>query len=191
MKKATLIFSLLAMFLIQFCSYSQSEKLINSSVSVKGDPGSIFVNTISGMLNSIFYDDKDCYNNYYYDDENCDRIKGKRMTFGGEFKLNFNVHRHFSLSGGYRVLSIPFDHYGKEIISHGFYIEPQINLSTNTQQTPFVFGQFGKTSFSQKEIINHWQYTFGLGYKHEGTSLDIGYNLWNKNQNFMLTKIWF
>ena len=179
MKKAKLIFSLLAIFSIQFNTYSQSEKLINSSISVKGDPAGIFANTLAGILNSIFYDEEDCYTNGYYD-EDCDRVNGKRMLFGGEFKLNFNLHPNVTVSGGYRVLSIPYDQYGKEIISRGFYIEPHINLSNDKEQTPFLFGQFGKASFSQEEIINHWQYTFGFGYKYEGTSIDLGYHLFNK-----------
>ena len=177
MKKANLIFSFLAILFIQFQSFSQSEKLINSSISIKGDPTGIFVNTLAGVINSAFYDDEDCYD--YYEDD-CDRVNGKRMLFGGEFKLNFNLHQNFTFSGGYRILSIPYDQYGIEIVSSGFYIEPHINLSNDKDQTPFVFGQFGKTSFSQEEIINHWQYTFGFGYKYEGTSLDLGYNLFNK-----------
>ncbi len=178
MKSITLIFSLLTFFSIQFNIYSQSEKLINSSISIKGDPAGIFANTVVGIINSILYDDEDCYDYYYEDD--CNRVNGIRMVIGGEFKLNFNLHQHLTLSGGYRVSSIPYDKYGKEIISRGFYVEPHINLSNDNDQTPFIFGQFGKTSFSQERIINHWQYTFGFGYKYEGTSIDLGYNLYNK-----------
>lgn len=179
MKKLTLLFSLFAFFSIKFNTYSQTEKIINSSISVKGDPAGILVNTVAGILNSIFYNEEDCYTNGYYEDD-CDRVNGKRILFGGEFKINFNLHQNITFSGGYRMLSIPFDHYGKEIISRGFYVEPHINLSNDKEQTPFLFGQFGKTTFSQEEIVNHWQYTFGFGYKYEGTSIDLGYNLFNK-----------
>lgn len=180
MKIITLIIILFCISATPFKAHSQSNKLINSSVSVQADPGGLFVNTIAFALNSIFYNDDNNYNDYYYEEDENERIRGKKLMFGGEFKLNFNLHQQFTLSGGYRVLSIPNDYYGEHIISSGFYVEPHINLSNQLDQTPFVFGQFGKTSFSQKEIINHWQYTFGLGYKYEGTSLDIGYNLFNK-----------
>lgn len=177
MKTIALIFSLLVFLSSQSNTYSQSKKVINSSISIKGDPAGIFANTLAGIINLAFYDDEDCYD--YYEDD-CNRVNGIGMVIGGEFKLNFNLHQHLTLSGGYRVSSIPFDRYGKEIITRGFYVEPHINLSNDDDQTPFVFGQFGKTSFSQENIINHWQYTFGFGYKYEGTSIDLGYNLYNK-----------
>jgi len=179
MKKITLIFIILVFFSIPFNAYSQSDKLVNSSISIKGDPGGLFVNTVAAVINSILYDEEDCYDYYEYE-QDCNKVNGKRMLFGGEFKLNFEIHKHFSFYGGYRILSIPSDLYGKEIVSHGFFVEPHFNFSNDKDQTPYLFGQFGKTSFNQKEIIKHWQYTFGLGYKYEGSSIDFGYNLFNK-----------
>lgn len=178
MKKFTLI-ALLFIFHLNQQTFSQSDKLVNSSISIMGDSEGVFINTIAAVINSVFFDEEDCYN-YYNFEQDCNKVNGKRMFVGGEFKLNFNLHQHFSLYGGYRMLSIPFDLYGKEIISRGFFVEPHINFSDDIEQTTYIFGQFGKTAFNQKEIINHRQYTFGLGYKYEGTSIDFGYNLFNK-----------
>lgn len=172
---STLLFTLSS---IIFTANSQNQKFINSTISIKGDPVGIFANTIAGLINSSIYDD-DCndYDNYY---ENCNKVNGKRMYFGGEFKINFNLNNRFTLSSGYRLLSIPFDVYGEEIITRGFYLEPHLNLSNDFEDTPFVFAQFGKTLFNQESIVAHWQYTFGLGYKVEKLSLDVGYNFFNK-----------
>lgn len=158
---------------------NSQNKFINSSVSLDADLGGLIVNSIVAFINNNF-DNNDCYEYGYYSESSCSRVNGVRMHFGGEFKLNFNLHQQFSLSGGYRILSLPFDRYGKEIISKGFYLEPHLNLSNDYDDTAFVFAQFGKTSFNNENIIPHWQYTLGLGYKVETISLDVGYNFFNK-----------
>lgn len=176
--KSNVVLSLLLAFLFPTTQYSQN-KFFNSTVSLDGDLGGLIVNSLAAIINSNI-DDNDCYEYGYYDESSCNRVNGIRMHFGGEFKLNFNLHQQFSLSGGYRILSMPFDRYGDEIISQGFYVEPQINLSDDFEDTAFVFAQFGKTSFNNENIVPHWQYTLGLGYKVEAISFDLGYNFFNK-----------
>ncbi|WP_299115512.1 hypothetical protein [uncultured Winogradskyella sp.] len=158
------------------------EDIVDLSISLKAEALGSVANLIIAVLNSCDDENNDC-------EDNEDEVAYIKMIFGGETKVGFNINP-LLLSGGYDLLSIPKDVYGKEIIGSTFFVESQIDLSSDGEQSPYFFGQIGRTSFSLKQLIPHWRYTMGIGYKGEHVGLDVGYNFFNnpeeQQQEFLI-----
>ena len=154
--------------------------IVDVSIGAKSEGLSLLGNIVIAILNSC---DEEKRDDCPEDDE--DDIPYIKMIFGGEAKMGFNLEP-FLLSGGYDLLSIPKDYYGEQITTSTFFIESQINLILDDVQSPYIFGQIGRSSFSLEDLMNHWRYTLGVGYKGGIFGMDVGYSFFNKPEEQQL-----
>ena len=152
---------------------SSLKNKIELSIGIKAEATSALVNFLLSLLNSCNDVDNDCHEE---DENDVDYIS---QIFGGESKIGVHIE-HLLVSGGYDILNFPKAIYGEEIFASTVFLESQLNLSPDHHKTSYLFGQIGKTSFSIKEIIPHWRYTMGIGYKKAHFGLDLGYNFYNR-----------